>query len=55
MIGATQRTVMLPHAIPIHLEYFTEFVDESGALQDREDIYGITRRVAGTFMGTSQD
>ncbi len=55
LLGATERTVFLPHTIPIHLEYFTEFVDESGALQDREDIYGITRRVAGTFMGTSQD
>ena len=41
LIGATERTVFLPHAIPIHLEYFTEFVDASGALQDREDIYGI--------------
>ena len=47
--GATERTVFLPHTIPIHLEYFTEFVDGSGALQDREDIYGIARRVAGTF------
>jgi murein L,D-transpeptidase YcbB/YkuD len=55
LLGATERTVSLPRAIPIHLEYFTEFVDDSGALQDREDIYGITRRVAGTFVHTSQD
>ena len=48
-VGKSERTVLLPHPIPIHLEYFTEFVDESGALQDREDIYGITRRVAGTI------
>ena len=53
--GANERTVFLPRAIPIHLEYFTEFVDESGALQDREDIYGIARRVAGTFAHISQD
>jgi murein L,D-transpeptidase YcbB/YkuD len=55
MIGATQRTVMLPHAIPIHLEYFTEFVDAAGALQEREDVYGFAARVAGTIARTSQD
>jgi murein L,D-transpeptidase YcbB/YkuD len=55
LLGATERTVFLPHTIPIHLEYFTEFVDGSGALQDREDIYGIARRVAGTITRPSQD
>ncbi len=55
LFGATERTVFLPHTIPIHLEYFTEFVDGSGALQDREDIYGIARRVAGTITRPSQD
>ncbi|MGA2487752.1 MAG: L,D-transpeptidase family protein [Roseiarcus sp.] len=55
MIGSTERTVMLPHAIPIHLEYFTEFVDATGALQEREDVYGIAARVAGTIAKTSQD
>ena len=55
MIGSTERTVMLPHAIPIHLEYFTEFVDATGALQEREDVYGITARVAGTIARASQD
>jgi len=55
MLGQSERTVMLPHPIPIHIEYFTEFVDASGALQDREDIYGITARVAGTINKLSQD
>jgi murein L,D-transpeptidase YcbB/YkuD len=55
LIGDKERTVPLPHTIPIHLEYFTEFVDGSGALQDREDIYGIARRVAITIAPTSQD
>ena len=55
MIGSTERTVMLPRAIPIHLEYFTEFVDATGALQEREDVYGIAARVAGTIAKTSQD
>ena len=39
MIGSTERTVMLPHPSD-HLEYFTEFVDAAGALQEREDVYG---------------
>ena len=55
MIGSTERTVMLPHPIPIHLEYFTEFVDPTGALQEREDIYGIAARVGGTIAKSSQD
>jgi len=55
MVGSTERTVMLPHPIPIHLEYFTEFVDPTGALRDREDIYGIAARVAGTIAKSSQD
>jgi murein L,D-transpeptidase YcbB/YkuD len=55
MLGQNERTVMLPHPMPIHIEYFTEFVDASGALQDREDIYGIAARVAGTIAKTSQD
>jgi murein L,D-transpeptidase YcbB/YkuD len=55
MIGSTERTVMLPHPIPIHLEYFTAFVDATGELREREDIYGIAARVAGTIAKTSQD
>ena len=55
LFGGAERTVPLPRAIPIHLEYFTEFVDESGVLQDREDVYDIARRVAGTFARPSQD
>ncbi len=55
MVGDTERTVMLPHPIPIHIEYFTEFVDAEGALQDREDVYGIAGRVEGTIAKLSQD
>ena len=55
MVGTTERTVMLPHRIPIHLEYFTEFVDPTGALQEREDVYGIAGRVADTIARLRQD
>ncbi len=29
-IGGQERTVFLPHPFPIHIEYFTDFVDEGG-------------------------
>jgi murein L,D-transpeptidase YcbB/YkuD len=43
--GGVERTIFLPHPLAIHIEYFTAFVDESGALQMRDDIYGHERRV----------
>ena len=46
-IGGAERTVFLPRPLPIHIEYFTEFVDEFGELQERPDVYGLTHRVAG--------
>jgi len=54
-IGGRERTVFLPQPLPIHIEYFTDFVDEDGILQERPDVYGLTRKVAGTLSATSQD
>jgi len=45
LIGGSERTVFLPRPLPIHIEYFTAFVDETGDLQMREDLYGHMRRV----------
>jgi L,D-transpeptidase YcbB len=45
LVGNTEHTIFLPHPLAIHIEYFTAFVDDSGALQMREDIYGHTGRV----------
>ncbi|WP_158817112.1 murein L,D-transpeptidase [Methylocapsa sp. S129] len=45
LVGNTERTIFLPRPLAIHIEYFTAFVDDSGALQTREDIYGFTRQV----------
>jgi L,D-transpeptidase YcbB len=55
MIGSKERTVFLPQPLPIHIQYFTEFVDASGALQDREDVYGLTARVAAMLSRMRQD
>ena len=45
LIGGKERYVYLPKPLPVYLEYFTVFVDESGALQLRDDVYGYSRRV----------
>ncbi len=45
LVGNTEHTIFLPRPLAIHIEYFTAFVDDSGALQMREDIYGHTGRV----------
>ena len=55
LLGPNERAVFLPEQLPIHIEYFTEFVDDSGALRQREDIYGWTARVAATLASLGQD
>ena len=37
----TERSIYLPRPIPIHLLYFTAWVDEDGTIQFREDINGV--------------
>ncbi len=45
MIGGEERTIMLPAPLPIHIVYFTAFVDRSGELKLRDDIYGYSAKV----------
>jgi L,D-transpeptidase YcbB len=45
LVGNVEHTIFLPHPLAIHIEYFTAFVDDAGALQMRDDIYGLTHRV----------
>jgi L,D-transpeptidase YcbB len=45
MVGRGERTIRLKRSIPIHLTYFTSYVDETGRLVSRDDIYGYNRRV----------
>lgn len=52
LVGDKERTIFLPRPIPIHIEYFTAFVDDSGSLQLRDDLYGHTRKVE-TALGLS--
>jgi len=45
LIGSTERYINLPAPLPIHIEYFTTYVDETGRLQLRDDLYGYSRKV----------
>jgi L,D-transpeptidase YcbB len=54
-VGGPERTIFLPRPLPIHIEYFTEFVDEFGELRERPDVYGLTRKVEGILAQASQD
>ncbi len=45
LIGGSERYINLKTPLPIHIEYFTAYVDEYGRLQTREDLYGYSARV----------
>ena len=40
LIGKGERTIRLPEKLPVHLAYFTAFVDDSGAFRTLPDLYG---------------
>jgi len=45
LIGGSERYINLSKPLPIHIEYFTAFVDEDGRLQMRNDLYGYSALV----------
>lgn len=45
LIGGPNRAIRLPKVLPIHIEYFTAWVDENGKLQLRDDVYGYSRKM----------
>jgi murein L,D-transpeptidase YcbB/YkuD len=54
-IGGKERTVFLARPLPIHIEYFTDFVDEFGEMKERSDVYGLIRKVEAILARVSQD
>ncbi len=40
LVGGPERQLTLPNKIPVHITYFTAWVDSTGKLQIRNDIYG---------------
>jgi murein L,D-transpeptidase YcbB/YkuD len=45
LIGGSERYINLNKPLPIHIEYFTAYVDEEGQLKLRGDLYGYSARV----------
>jgi len=45
-----EQTVQLPEPIPVHLLYWTAWVDAAGTIQFREDIYGRDRPLAEALV-----
>jgi murein L,D-transpeptidase YcbB/YkuD len=44
-VGGRERRVDLARKLPVHLAYFTAYVDETGELKLFDDIYGYDQRV----------
>jgi len=51
MYGSSEHDIKFPTPIPVHITYQTAFVDESGHLQIREDIYGRDQRLLAALKG----
>lgn len=45
LIGGSERYINLAQPLPIHVEYFTAYVDEGGRIVLRPDLYGYSARV----------
>ena len=45
VVGKGERTIKLNESLPVHLMYFTAYVDEEGKIQLREDLYGQSRKL----------
>lgn len=45
------RSVTLPKPLPVHILYFTAWVDEDGTVQLRRDVYGHDTKLAAALAG----
>ncbi len=51
MFGESEADIQFPRFLPVHLTYQTAFVDESGKLEFREDIYGRDKALLAILKG----
>lgn len=49
IVSGEQKSVKLPAPIPVHILYFTAWVEDDGTLQFRKDIYGHDARLAAAL------
>jgi murein L,D-transpeptidase YcbB/YkuD len=55
LLGDKEHTYALSTPVPVHLEYFTEVVNERGAVESRDDLYGLTGKVMAALELTRRD
>ena len=46
LASGEQKSITLPHPLPVHLLYFTTWVDKDGTVQFRRDVYGHDEKLA---------
>jgi murein L,D-transpeptidase YcbB/YkuD len=54
MFGGNEINIDFPKPIPVHLTYQTAFVDQSGKLQLRDDVYGRDARMIAILKNNSE-
>jgi murein L,D-transpeptidase YcbB/YkuD len=54
MFGSNEININFPKPIPVHLTYQTAFVDESGKLVFRDDVYGRDARMIQILKGSER-
>ena len=55
MLGGQERQIDFAQHIPVHISYQTAFVDDSGKLVFREDVYGLDRTVMALLRGNERN
>ncbi|GEP09130.1 L,D-transpeptidase family protein [Methylobacterium gnaphalii] len=45
LIGKGERSIRLPHKLPVHIAYFTAYVDDAGVYRTLPDLYGYDARI----------
>ncbi|MEX0591343.1 MAG: L,D-transpeptidase family protein [Xanthobacteraceae bacterium] len=54
MYGPGEININFPQPLPVHITYQTAFVDSSGTLQVRDDIYGHDARLLANLKGSDR-
>ncbi|MEO5616310.1 MAG: L,D-transpeptidase family protein [Candidatus Eisenbacteria bacterium] len=48
------KTIQIPQPLPVHIVYFTAFVEENGTVGFREDVYGIDQDLMAQLRGRAR-
>jgi len=49
IVSGEHRTVKLPHKLPVHILYFTAWVEDNGSVNFRKDVYGHDAKLAAAL------